>query len=254
MTALVTGSTAGIGSAFAEILAEQGHDLVLVARNTERLESQAQQLADRFGIAAEVLPADLATSEGCRAVSARLTDARPVELLINNAGFGLNHPFRGGSLDAEEQLLDVLVRATLRLSHAAIPVMVERGSGTILNVSSIAAWVPMGTYSAAKAWVTAFSEGVALELRGTGVTVTAVCPGFTRTEFHERANMNPSQVPGWGWLDARTVAEQGLEAALRGQVISVPSTRYAIFAGLARTIPRAVLHRAIAASPNPLRK
>jgi hypothetical protein len=247
MTALITGATAGIGHAFAELLAEEGQDLVLVARDSDRLTMLAARLADEHGIEAEVLPADLSTDSGCAEVMARLADpTRPVDMLVNNAGFGLNEPFVGGDLGAEEGLLDVLVRATLRLTHAALPGMVDRGSGSVINVSSVAGWLPSGTYGAAKAWVTAFTEGLAPELSGTGVTATAVCPGLTRTEFHDRAQIDVGPLPGWAWLEARRVATEGLADARAGRAVSVPSTRYGAVSLAARYVPRPLVRRASA--------
>ncbi len=165
MTACITGATAGIGQAFAEELASEGSDLVVVARDTGRLEALAERLADEHGIHVEVLTADLSTDDGCTLVMQRLADGdRPIDLLVNNAGFGVNQAFVAGSLADEERLLDVLVRATLRLTHAALPGMVQRGRGHVINVSSVAGWVPMGTYSAAKSWVTVFTEGLGSEL------------------------------------------------------------------------------------------
>lgn len=247
-TACVTGATAGIGLAFAEVLASEGSDLILVARNAERLDVVAQRLRSENAIEVEVLSADLATDSGCSIAMGRLADAsRPVDVLVNNAGFGVNDGFIGGSLVEEERLLDVLVRATLRLTHAVLPGMVERGNGSVINVSSVAGWVPSGTYGAAKSWVTVFTEGLAGELAGTGVTATAVCPGFTHTEFHERAQMSVSALPDWVWLDARRVAVEGLAAARSGRVINVPSKRYTSLSLLARHAPRALLRRASAA-------
>lgn len=247
MTALVTGATSGIGRAFAQELAGRGNDLVVVSRDGSRLAEVAHDLAAAHGVEVTVLAADLATEGGCRLVTRRLSDhADPIDVLVNNAGFGLNQPFVGGSLPAEERLLDVLVRATLRLTHAALPGMVDRGSGSVINVSSIAGWVPLSTYSAAKSWVTVFSEALAAELAGTGVTVTAVCPGFTRTEFHDRAEMAMDSVPGWAWLDARRVAVDGLRDAHAGRPVSVPSKRYESLSLALKYLPRPVLRRTVA--------
>jgi short-subunit dehydrogenase len=244
MTACITGATAGIGLAFAEELAAEGTDLVVVARDHQRLAALADRLASEHGIQVEVLVADLATDAGCTAVMDRLADdSRPIDVLVNNAGFGVNHAFVAGSLADEERLLDVLVRATLRLSHAVLPGMVQRGRGTVINVSSVAGWVPIGTYSAAKSWVTVFSEGLGAELSGSGVTATAVCPGFTHTEFHERADMDLSGIPEWAWLDARRVARDGLRAARSGRSVSVPSKRYSALALVAQLTPRPLLRR-----------
>jgi uncharacterized protein len=245
MTACVTGATAGIGLAFAEELAAEGSDLVVVARNTGRLEALAERLAAEHGIAVEVLTADLATDAGCAAVMDRLADgSRPIDVLVNNAGFGVNQDFVAGSLAEEERLLDVLVRATLRLTHAALPGMVQRGRGTVVNVSSVAGWVPIGTYAAAKSWVTVFTEGLGAELDGTGVTATAVCPGFTHTEFHERADMDIAFLPAWAWLDSRRVARDGLRDARAGHAVSVPSALYNSLALVAQYTPRPILRRA----------
>ena len=250
MTALVTGATAGIGHAFAQLLAAEGDRLVLVARDEARLGAVAEELRAAGAAEVEVLPADLSTDAGCQAVRDRLADAEDaVDLLVNNAGFGLNQPFIGGDLAAEERMLDVLVRATLRLTHAALPGMVERGRGHVINVSSVASWFPTGTYAAAKAWVTTFTEGLAGELAGTGVTVTAVCPGFTHTEFHARAEMQMGALPGWTWLDARRVASDGLAAARAGRTVSVPSTRYHALVLAAQYTPRPLLRRATALVP-----
>ena len=245
MTACITGATAGIGLAFAEELAEQGSDLVVVARDTARLEALAERLTAEHGIDVEALSADLATDAGCAAVMERLADeSRPIDMLVNNAGFGVNRAFVAGSLADEERMLDVLVRATLRLTHAVLPGMVQRGQGHVINVSSVAGWVPMGTYSAAKSWVTVFTESLGAELSGTGVTATALCPGFTHTEFHERAAMDISSFPEWAWLDSRRVAREGLRAARSGRPVNVPSKRYSALALVAQLTPRPLLRQA----------
>jgi short-subunit dehydrogenase len=254
MTALITGATAGIGRAFVDVLAAEGQDLVVVARDAVRLHQVAGEITETYGVGVEVLPADLATDAGCADVMARLTDPRsPVDILVNNAGFGLNQAFIGGDLAAEERLLDVLARATLRLTHAALPAMLARGSGTVINVSSVAGWVPAGTYGAAKAWVTAFTEGLAGELAGTGVTATALCPGFTRTEFHDRAGMGVEAIPGWAWLDAHRVASEGLADARSGRPVSVPSTRYSAASLVAKYVPRPIVRRVTVQAIQPRR-
>ena len=249
-TALVTGASAGLGAEFARQLADKGYDLVLVARDADRLGDAADVLRARYSIAVEVLAADLISDEGCVAVAERISDAqRPIDVLVNNAGSGMYQVFGAGALDAEERQLDLNVRAVLRLSHAAVRAMSGRNSGRIINVSSVAGYVPRGsnaTYSASKAWVTMFSEGLSVQLHGTGVTVTAVCPGFTRTEFHERAKADMSHVPDRMWLAAPDVVREGLADALAGKPVSVPSRQYRRLLLGVKLLPRPVLRRIMA--------
>jgi len=241
-TALITGASSGIGAAFAAALAARKHDLVLVARDEQRLAAVAQAAATEHGVATEVLPADLVDQGACGRVEERLrATEKPIDLLVNNAGFALGRRFVRTTVDEQEQMLDVLVRAVLRLTHAALPGMIERGHGAVLNVSSIAGEVPYGTYGAAKAWVTSFSQGLAAELRGTGVRVMALLPGFTRTEFQSRAGVSRGAIPSFFWLDPAQVAEQALRDLDRGRVVSVPTARYRVLTAAARLTPRAVL-------------
>lgn len=243
-TALVTGPTAGIGRAFAEQLARGGHDLVLVARDRERLEEVAAGLRASYGVQVEVLPADLADREQLRVVEDRLRDpARPVDLLVNNAGFGLKGRFLDNDVDTETAMLDVLVTAVMRLSHAALGPMAARGRGGIINVSSVAAFLPRGTYSAAKAWVNSFSEWAAQEYRDRGVTITALCPGFTRTEFHARMDVRQDSAPDFLWLDADELVAAALADHARGRVYSVPSLQYKAITTAARVVPNRLLQR-----------
>lgn len=246
-TALVTGATVGIGLSFARTLAGQRHDLVLVARDATRLEDVAAELRQRHGVGVEVLVADLADRAHVDRVAQRLADdRRPVDVLVNNAGFGLGTGFLDSDVADEERMLEVLCQAVLVLCHAAALAMRQRGQGRIVNISSVASFAPGGTYYAAKAWVTVFSEGLANELAGSGVTVTAVCPGFTRTEFHRRGGMNMSKLPAWMWLDADAVAREGLEDAAAGKVISVPGWQYKTLVALLRTAPRPLVRRVTA--------
>jgi short-subunit dehydrogenase len=244
-TALITGATAGIGAEFARQLASHGDDLVLVARDTVRLQTYADELAARYRVRVEVLGADLTVRAQLRQVEERLADVdRPVDLLVNNAGFGVNQLFVGGDVDAEEQMLDLLVVAVMRLSHAALPGMVARGTGGVINVSSVASFIAGGTYSAAKSWATVFSESMGRQLASTGVTVMALCPGFTHTEFHQRADMDVSHLPDWMWLDVEPVVSGALTDFRRGRTICVPGAQYKALSTLARYLPRPVVRRA----------
>ncbi len=191
-TALITGASSGLGAEFARQLAARGADLVLVARDTEALERFAGALRISAGVAVEVLTADLVDPDGLDRVASGLADpARPVEVLVNNAGFGLDLDFAANTYADEERHLDLHVRATMRLTHAALGAMLERGSGRIINVASVAAFMPRGTYGAVKAWVVSFSRWANAVYSPRGVTVTAVCPGFTHTNFHERLGLPP---------------------------------------------------------------
>lgn len=238
-TALVTGPTSGIGLAFARQLAATGHDLVLVARDADRLADTAARLQADHGVSTETLPADLATDEGTTAVERRLRDADPpVDLLVNNAGFALRKPFLANDVAVEEQMQRILVLAVLRLTHAALPGMIERGRGAVVNVSSVAGWVPRGSYSAAKAWVTTFTEGLAVTLQGTGVRAMAVCPGYVRTEFHQRAGMNMAGLPSFLWSDADDLVATALRDLAKGKAVSVPGAVYRTAAWLLPRLPR----------------
>lgn len=250
-TALITGSTAGIGAAFARRLASggtsteghgAGHHLVLVARDTKRLHEQATELHDRHSIEAEVLAADLATDEGIAAVEARLADPRnPVDLLVNNAGFGNKGRYLDVPMADELKMLKVHCEAVLRLTSAATTSMRERGRGGVINVASVAAFVPRGTYGASKAWVVQFTQGAARDLSGTGVRLMALCPGFVRTEFHERAGMGTDNIPKWMWLDADKLVQSALVDLARGRSLSIPDPRYKALMGVVKLTPRSVL-------------
>ena len=243
-TALVTGATAGIGHAFARQLAAAGHDLVLVSRTRDRLEKLAAELEERYAVDVEVVVADLGDREQLATVEARLADpARPVDLLVNNAGFGLKHGFLDNTVEQEQHLLDVLVTAVLRLTHAALVPMVARGHGAVVNVSSVAGYLPRGTYSAAKAYVTSLSEWADLTYRDRGVRVMALLPGFTRTEFHDRIGVARDSAPAWMWLDVDRLVTEALRDLDRGRTISIPSRRYKVLAAVARYTPTSLQAR-----------
>jgi hypothetical protein len=254
-TALVTGATAGIGASFARRLAAEHHDLVLVARDTARLESFATELRELGDGTVELLSADLATETGCAAVEVRLADPdRPVDVLVNNAGIGLGGSFAGNTLEAEQRMLDLNVRAVLRLTHAALGGMLERGRGDIVNVSSVAGFGPIGgTYSATKAWVTSFSESTHAAVGSRGVRVMAVCPGFVRTEFHERAGIDVGDRTGPMWLDADRVVREALSDLRRGRAVSVPSLQYKVLSGALRHVPHGLL-RVAGRVPGPVKR
>ncbi|GGX68075.1 SDR family NAD(P)-dependent oxidoreductase [Streptomyces minutiscleroticus] len=241
-TALITGSTAGIGSAFARRLAADGHNLVLVARDVKRLREQATELHDRHGIEAEVLAADLSTDDGIEAVATRLKDRKnAVDLLVNNAGFGNKGRFLDVPMADELTMLKVHCEAVLRLTAAATGGMRERGRGGVINVASVAAFVPRGTYGASKAWVVQFTQGAARDLAGSGVRLMALAPGFVRTEFHQRAGMGTDNIPNWMWLDADKVVAAALADLARGRSLSIPDPRYKALMGLAKVTPRSLL-------------
>jgi hypothetical protein len=253
-TALITGGTAGIGAAFARRLAADSYDLVLVARDAARLETLASELAAEHGITVTALPADLATGAGVAAVAERLGDAgAPVDLLINNAGIGLRRSFLRTTAEEQEHLLRLNVHAVMRLTLAALPGMVQRRHGGVINVSSASAFgatLPGSTYPATKAWVNNFSESIAPTVRRHGVRVLALCPGFVRTEFHARNDIDMSRLPDWLWLDADDVAAAGLRALARGRVVSVTDWRYRLFVTAMRFTPRR-LFAAVVRRPSP---
>ena len=243
-TALVTGPTAGIGRSFAHQLAAQGYDLVLVARDRERLEAEAAELRSAYAVEVEVLPADLVDRPQLATVEARLADrGRPVDLLVNNAGFGLKKRFLANTVDEEQAMFDVLVTAVMRLSHAALGVMSERGHGGVINVSSVAAFLPRGSYSAAKAYVNSFSEWAHHEYADQGVTVTCLCPGFTKTELHERMGVSRGSAPAFMWLDPDALVATALKDHARGKLWSIPGAQYKVITTGARVVPTGVLKR-----------
>ena len=245
--ALVTGASAGLGAAYCDELARRGYDVVLVARDAQRLQELGERLVRDYRVAVEVLAADLADPSSCARVERRLADPdRPIDLLVNNAGFTTNQSFVGGNLVAEQAMLDVLVRAVLRLTHAGLPPMVARGSGAVVVVSSVAAWIPGGTYSAAKAWTSAFCASLQTELVGTGVRVLAVHPGLIRTEFHSRAGIDTAPLPGLLWLSAPAVVGASLDDLARGRSTSTPSRRYRVLGLLARHAPAGLVRRSLA--------
>ncbi len=244
-TALVTGATAGIGHEFARQLASYGWNLVLVARDENRLTEVAEELHAAYDVQVEVLAADLADPARRAAVAGRVASAeQPVDLLVNNAGFGLKEKFLDNPIAEEQRMHDVLVTAVLELSHAALGAMAERGHGGIINVSSVAAFIPRGTYSAAKAYVNRFSEWAHNEYGPQGVAVMALCPGFTKTEFHGRLGIDrDASAPKWMWLDVERLVAEAIKDFEKGKVFSIPSKRYKALVTASRVVPGGVKQR-----------
>lgn len=245
-TAVITGSTSGLGAAFARQLAAQGFSLVLVARDRDRLEGQSEALSSQYGVRAAFIVADLVTDEGVNAVQERLSDpAKPVHLLVNNAGHGLAEDFVNSSLEAERGLLRLHVQTTMELSHTAARSMSRRHGGRIINVASVAGFTPTGTYSAAKAWVINFSKALHQQLRGDGVAVTALCPGLVRTEFHPRSGIKIRGAKRWMWLDPEDVVRQGLAANAQGSAMCIPSRSYQMLTSSLKFVPDSMVHWAV---------
>ncbi len=240
-TVLITGASSGLGEEFAWQLATARRNLVLVARSQDRLERTARLIRGATGVEVEVLVADLTVPADVARVATRVADLdRPIDLLINNAGLGQGKRFIDNSIESELAALDVMVRAVMVVTHAAVGAMRTRRRGAVLNVSSVASWLGSGTYSAHKAWLTAFTEGLSIELRGTGVTATAVLPGLTHTRFHDSAGIDSyDRLPDLAWLQADQVVAAALAAVRRKQVLVTPSLRYGMVAGVARVAPRA---------------
>ncbi|MFJ6777845.1 SDR family NAD(P)-dependent oxidoreductase [Streptomyces yangpuensis] len=246
-TVLITGASAGLGAAFARGFAAKGCDLVLVARDKDRLGAVADALAREYGTASEVLPADLLDPADLDEVAGRLADrTRPVDILVNNAGFGLPAPFPYNPVEDEERMLDLLVKVPLRLTHAALPGLRERRRGGVVNVSSVAGLLPTGTYGAAKAWVTAFSESLRVDMEPYDVRVLAVVPGFTRTEFQERAGTDVSALRDAVWLEPEAVVEQALRDLALRRPVSITGRHYRAYALAVRHLPRAFVARKMA--------
>ncbi|MFT4110818.1 SDR family NAD(P)-dependent oxidoreductase [Propionicimonas sp.] len=238
MRSLVTGATSGLGAAFARALAAQGSDLVIVARDAGRLAAAAAELGAAHGVEVDVLRADLSVEADLQTVAAALESTeRPVDLLVNNAGFGIHTRLTDFDVAVHRHAIDVMCVAVLVLGGAAGRAMRARGHGRIVNISSLASWTTQGHYSAVKAWVRSYSESLSNELHGTGVTVTAACPGWVRTEFHQRAGIRTSALPDWIWQDADPVAAQILADAERGRVLSVPGVQWKITRAVLKVAP-----------------
>jgi short-subunit dehydrogenase len=239
-SALVTGATSGIGESFARLLAREGYDLILVARDLERLHQRREELkAVNPAIEIELLRADLTIDSDIERVEKRISIG--IDVLVNNAGFGLNKSFTRSTVESEKELLDVLVTTPMRLTHYALPGMTERGSGAIINVSSVAGFIASGSYSAAKSYLTVLSESLHTELKGSGVKVLALCPGFTRTEFHQRGRMKMGGLPKFLWLSADDVTLCAWRDLKKGKAVSIPGWQYKLLFVITRVMPRRIV-------------
>ena len=243
--ALVTGASAGIGRVFCERLASRGHDLLVVARNRSRLEGLKRELEEHYGVVVEVFPADLTIDTDVSLLAARITQSPQLALLVNNAGFGTRGSLANASPARQEAMLQLHTMTPMRLSQAALPVLLNKGRGAIVNVSSVASFLFSAynvNYCATKAYLTSFSEGLAAELAGSGVRVQALCPGFTRSEFHQRMELDVGDIPSWLWMSADRVVDASLACLARGRpVVCVPGLRYKLLVALLRVTPRWII-------------
>ena len=240
--ALVTGATSGIGESFTRLLAENNYNIVLVARDLPRLQERARGLQEKFNVETHIIQADLATDAGCSAAEQYIAKNQ-IDVLINNAGFGLNKAFTMSELNAEQQMFDVLIRTPMRLMHTALPGMKERNKGVIINVSSVAGFIAGGTYSASKAYLTVLSESLHTELAGTNIRISALCPGFTRTEFHQRGRMSMKGLPNFMWLDSDKLVAQSWSDALKGKAVSIPGWQYQLLVFVIHSLPRSIIRK-----------
>jgi len=240
--ALVTGATSGIGESFTRLLAENNYNIVLVARDMPRLQERARELEAKFRVETHIIQADLSTDAGCAVVEQYIANNQ-VDVLINNAGFGLNKAFTMSDIDAEQQMFDVLVRTPMRLMHVALPLMKQRNKGVIINVSSVAGFIAGGTYSAAKSYLTVLSESLHTELSGTNIKISALCPGFTRTEFHQRGRMSIKGLPSFMWLDSDKLVAKAWSDALKGEAVSIPGWQYQLLVFVIHSLPRSIIRK-----------
>jgi len=240
--ALVTGATAGIGESFCRLLADNNYNIVLVARDLPRLQERATQLQAKFNIETHVIQADLSTDAGCSVVEQYLA-SNQVDVLINNAGFGLNKAFTMSELKAEQEMFDVLVRTPMRLMHVVLPGMKQRNKGVVINVSSVAGYIAGGSYSAAKSYLTVITESLHTELANTNIKVSALCPGFTRTEFHQRGRMSMKGLPSFMWLNSDKLVAKAWSDALKGKAVSIPGWQYQLLVFVIQALPRSIIRK-----------
>jgi hypothetical protein len=258
--AVVTGASSGIGAAYARVLAARGYDLALVARRQDRLQQLADELTGRHHANCTVVAADLTSEGDLRKAEEFLAGAANLALLVNNAGFGSTGRFFEAPVESQDAMHRLHVLATLRLTHAALRNLTARNAGAIVNVSSVAAFVPRPgstSYYATKAWINCFTEGLYLELKAAGsrVRVQALCPGFTVTEFHDVLGLDRDEIFGGAWwMKAEDVVEASLRGLEEGKLFVVPGLRYKLIVWLLRLLPRGVLHLAVVRGPASLRR
>lgn len=240
--ALVTGATSGIGESFTRLLADNNYNIVLVARDVSRLQERASGLEVQYKVQTHIIQADLSTDAGCAAVEQYIANNQ-IEVLINNAGFGINKAFTMSELVAEQRLLDVLVATPMRFMHVALPLMKQRNKGVVINVSSVAGYIAGGTYSAAKSYLTVLTESLHTELAGTDVKISALCPGFTRTEFHQRGRMSMKGLPNFMWLDSDALVSKAWSDALKGKAVSIPGWQYKLLVFVIQGLPRTIVRK-----------
>ena len=240
--ALVTGATAGIGESFTRLLAENNYNIVLVARDMPRLQERASQLQSQFNLQTHIIQADLSTDAGCSAVEEYITNNQ-IDVLINNAGFGINKAFTMSELKAEQEMFDVLVRTPMRLMHIVLPGMKQRNKGVVINVSSVAGYIAGGSYSAAKSYLTVISESLHTELAGTNIKISALCPGFTQTEFHQRGRMSMKGLPSFMWLNSDRLVAKAWSDALKGKAVSIPGWQYQLLVFVIQSLPRSIIRK-----------
>ena len=244
-TALVTGASSGIGAAYARRLAQDGYAVILVARREARLQALAAELTQLYKVNVDIIVADLSQLDDLARVEASIAATDDLTMLVNNAGFGLLGDFAEKGIEPQEDMIRVHVLATVRLTRAALGGMLAHGRGAIVNVSSVMAFYPMSgnvTYSATKSYLNAFTEALQQELRGTGVRIQALCPGFTRTEFQDKAHIPSIAVPAFWWMTPEAVVEQSLRDLNVGKVVSVPGVLYRALVLASRMVQRAILY------------
>ena len=251
-TILITGASSGIGTAFARSLASQGYDLVLVARREAQLRSLADEVQRKFNVNAQVFPADLSDPTQVKRLETQVAEIGDLEILINNAGFGVPGKFVEIQAERNAEMIQVHILANVRLCRAALPGMISRGRGSIINVSSIAAFMATprnATYSATKAYLNVFSEALQDELKGTGIRVQALCPGLTHTEFHDHPGYEDykRRIPEFFWMQAEDVVRESLDALKKGRVICIPGFKNRLIVAIIRNWLGALAAKALAA-------